>query len=41
MLEMSIKKAKPDADVIAFDDQDELIEDAEKMAATLPSLISI
>ena len=30
MLEMSIKKAKPDAEVIAFDDQDELIEDAEK-----------
>jgi two-component SAPR family response regulator len=28
MLEMSIKKAKPDADVTAFDDQDELIEEA-------------
>ena len=30
MLELSIKKAKPDADVTAFDDQDELIMDAEK-----------
>ena len=30
MLEMSVKKAKPDADVTAFDDQDELIEDAKK-----------
>ena len=30
MLEMSIKKAKPDADVTAFEDQDDLLEDAEK-----------
>ena len=30
MLEMSITKAKPDADVTAYDDQDELIADAEK-----------
>ena len=30
MLEMSIKKAKPDADVTAFEEQDDLLEDAEK-----------
>ena len=30
MLEMSIQKAKPDADVTAFDDQDELLGEAEK-----------
>ena len=30
MLELSIQKAKPDADVTAFDDQDELLEDAKK-----------
>ena len=28
MLEMAIKEAQPDADVLAFDDQDELLEDA-------------
>ena len=28
MLEMCVKKVKPDADVAAFDDQDELLEDA-------------
>lgn len=30
MLEMSVKKARPDADVTAFEDQDDLLEDAEK-----------
>lgn len=28
MLEISVKKAKPEADVSAFDDQDDLLEDA-------------
>ena len=28
MLEMAVKEAKPDADITAFDDQDELLEDA-------------
>ena len=28
MLEMAVKEAKPDADIAAFDDQDELLEDA-------------
>ena len=30
MLEMCVKKVKPDADVAAFDDQDELLEDAKE-----------
>ena len=30
MLEISVKKAKPDADVTAFDDQDDLLADAKK-----------
>ncbi len=30
MLETCVKQAKPDADVLAFDDQDELLEEAEK-----------
>ena len=30
MLEMCVKKAKPEADVSAFDDQEELLEDAQK-----------
>ncbi|MBR5090144.1 MAG: response regulator [Ruminiclostridium sp.] len=30
MLETCVKQAKPDADVCAFDDQDELLEEAEK-----------
>ena len=30
MLEMCVKKAKPDADVWSFDDQDALLEDAEE-----------
>ena len=30
MLEMCVKKVKPDADVAAFDDQDELLEDAKQ-----------
>ena len=30
MLERSISKAKPDADISAFDDQDDLLEDAKK-----------
>lgn len=30
MLEMSVKKAKPDAETAAYDDQDDLLDDAEK-----------
>ena len=30
MLEMCVKKAKPEADVSAFDDQEELLEDAQQ-----------
>ena len=30
MLEMCVKKVKPDAEVLAFDDQDDLLEEAEK-----------
>ncbi len=30
MLEMAVQQAKPDADISAYDDQDELLEDAEK-----------
>lgn len=30
MLEMSVQKAKPDADILAFEDQDDLIAEAEK-----------
>ena len=32
MLETCVKQAKPDAQVLAFDDQDELLEEAEKTA---------
>ena len=39
MLETCVKQAKPDAQVLSFDDQDELLEEAEKTAAT--SLFSI
>jgi len=30
MLEMCVKKVKPDAEVLAYDDQDDLLEEAEK-----------
>ena len=30
MLETCVKQAKPEAEVLAFDDQDELLEEAEK-----------
>ena len=30
MLEMCVKQVKPDADVLAFDDQDDLLEEAEQ-----------
>ena len=30
MLEMCVKKAKPEADVSAFDDHEELLEDAQQ-----------
>ena len=30
MLEMCVKKVKPDAEVLAFDDQDDLLAEAEK-----------
>ena len=41
MLETCVKQAKPEAQVLAFDDQDELLDEAEKTAATSRSWIYI
>ncbi len=38
MLEMCVREAKPDADVVAFDDQDELLADAEKNSCDIAFL---
>ena len=40
MLEMAIKEARPDADITAHKKQADLLEDAQKTAATLPFSIS-
>ncbi len=38
MLEMAVREAKPDADITAFDDQDELLEDAKNSGCDIAFL---